>query len=92
MALPVASTAINPDDGQTYLTLTYLRRSDAPQLTYTVFVSDDFLVWESGPAFSEEIGATLTGDSASELVTVRILPAIAAATPRLFARVAVSAE
>lgn len=87
---PVIGTAFNPSDNQTYLTYTYLRRTTAPQLTYTVQISEDLSIWNSGPAHSQELSATPTGDGLTELVTVRVLPAIGGSNLRRFVRVAVA--
>jgi autotransporter-associated beta strand protein len=88
--LPIINTELNPGDGKTYLTFTYLRRTDAPQVTYAVQVSDDLLSWSSAPAESLEISAVPSGDGVTEIVTTRILPAIGASNPRRMARLSVS--
>ncbi|MFM7182994.1 MAG: hypothetical protein ACKO2G_16240, partial [Verrucomicrobiales bacterium] len=90
--LPTSTTAVNPGDGLRYLHYQYLRRTDAPQLTYTVEVSDTLGPWKSGAGFTQEIGATSTGDGVTQLVTVRILPAISAANPSKFVRLRVMAD
>ena len=73
--VPVCAPAINPTDGLTYLNYQYLRRTDAPQLSYGVEVSDNLTFWQSGTSVSQEVGTTPSGDGVTELVTVRILPA-----------------
>jgi hypothetical protein len=87
--LPTSTTAVNPDDGLTYLHYQYLRRTDAPQISYVVEVSSDLATWQSGSGFTQEISAPATGDGVTALVTVRVLPAVGATTRR-FARVRVS--
>lgn len=74
-ALPVSSTAIHPGDGLNYLLFQYLRRTDAPQLTYTVQVSTTLGVWQSGPGVTQEISAVPTGNGVTQIITVRVLPA-----------------
>jgi len=88
-ALPRVTTVVDTLDHQSYLTFTYRRRTDAPQLTYTVQVSDDLLTWHSGPACTLETGATPSGDGVTEIVTTRILPAITAGGGRRLARLSV---
>ena len=89
---PTSTTAVNPGDGLNYLHYHYLRRTDAPQLTYTVQVSSDLATWQSGSGFTQEISTTPTGDGVTQLVTVRILPAITATNPRQFVRLRVNAN
>ncbi len=90
--IPTSTTAVNPGDGLTYLHYHYLRRIDAPQLTYTVEVSDSLTPWPSGAGFTQEVSATPTGDGVTQLVTVRIIPAITMANPRQFVRLRVNAN
>ena len=88
-ALPRVTTVVDALDHQSYLTFTYRRRTDAAQLTYTVQVSDDLLAWHSGPAHTQELAATPSGDGVTEIVTTRILPAITAGGGRRLARLSV---
>jgi len=89
---PTITTAVNPGDGLTYLHYHYLRRTDAPHLTYFVEVSDNLTTWPSGTGFTQEVSATPTHDGVTQLVTVRILPAITATNPRQFARARATAN
>jgi dienelactone hydrolase len=89
-ALPTSSTVIDPTDDLTYLHYHYLRRSDAPQLSYTVEVSPDLKLWQNGPAFTQEISSTPTSDGVTDLVTVRLLPALGPGSGKSFLRVRVS--
>ena len=89
-ALPKVTSEVNPADHLTYLMFRYLRRTDYPQLTYTVQVSNDLHSWNSGSTYASELGATPTGDGVTELVTVRILPAINRNTPLRAARLHVT--
>ena len=89
-ALPVVTTVVDATDHQTYLTFTYLRRTDSPQLSYTVETSAGLLVWNNGPACSRELSATPSGDGVTEVVSVRILPAISPASGRRLVRLTVS--
>lgn len=87
--LPTTSAAINPADGLTYLLFHYLRRTGAPSLSYTVQVSDTLGAWQSGPAVTQEVSATASGDGVTEIVTVRVLPAVSAGNARRFVRLLV---
>lgn len=89
-ALPTVSTELDVGDGLAYLHFHYLRRNDAPQLSYTVEVSSDLVEWKSGPAFTQEIAATSTGDGVTDLVTARILPELSTGNPRSFVRLRVT--
>jgi dienelactone hydrolase len=90
--LPTGTITVNSGDGLRYLHYHYLRRTDAPQLSYTVETSSDFATWQSGSSFTQEIGTTATGDGVTQLVTVRILPAITGVNPAKFARLRVMAH
>lgn len=87
--MPTSTIATNAGDGLAYLHYFCLRRTDAPQLTYMVEVSDDLGIWNSGPGYTQEISATATGDGVTQLVTVRVLPAITSASPKRFVRLRV---
>ena len=89
--LPVNSTAVNAADGLTYLQYVYLRRTDAPQLTYVVEVSGDLTNWQNGAGVTQELSTTAAGDGVTNLVTVRVLPAITPASPKRFVRLNVTA-
>jgi hypothetical protein len=52
------------------LTLTYIRRKDVADLTYTVGVSSDLKTWESGATYTDEIAVTAL-DVSRDQVTVR---------------------
>jgi len=84
--LPKISNEVDSTDHLTYLTFKYLRRTDYPHLTYTVEVSNDLQSWNSGSAYTSELGTTPTGDGVTELVTVRVLPAIDGSQPLRVAR------
>jgi dienelactone hydrolase len=89
-AQPTSSTVIDSNDGLTYLHYQYLRRGDAPQLSYTVEVSPDLSLWQSGPAFTQELSSTPSGDGVTNLVTIRLLPALGPGAERNFVRVRVA--
>lgn len=90
--LPTSTLDIHSSDGLRYLHCHYRRRTDAPQLSYTVEVSSDLNTWQSGPSFAQEISTSPTGDGVTELVTVRILPAITGGNPATFTRLHVTAD
>jgi hypothetical protein len=87
----VSATAVNAADGLTYLQYVYLRRTDAPQLTYVVEVSGDLTNWQNGAGVTQELSTTAAGDGVTNLVTVRVLPAITPASPKRFVRLNVTA-
>lgn len=89
-AKPTSFIAVNAGDGMRYLHYSYLRRTDAPRLSYFVEVSSDLESWLSGPSFSQEISSASTGDGLTQLVTVRILPAITAMNSEKFVRLRVT--
>ncbi len=72
-----------------YLHVTCLRRTDAPWLTSTIEVTDDFTTWNSGSSYVQTLSAVPTGDGVTERVTVRILSAITPANPRKLTRLVV---
>lgn len=89
-ALPTAENASNPEDGLRYFQLRYLRRLDAPWLTYTPEISSSLTgAWQSGPLHTFEIDHTPSGDGTTEWVTVRCFPAITGDPQALFGRVAI---
>ena len=88
--MPTSSTVVNASDGLTYLHYFYIRRTDAPQLSYTVEVSDNLISWQSGTDYTQEISASPTGDGVTELVTARVLPAITPSNSKKFVRVKVA--
>lgn len=86
------ATAINPADGKLYLTLTYRRRLDAASngLTYAVQTSTDLITWTTNGPDIEPISTTPTGDSTTELVTVRIKPPLDGSSAKKFVQVRVT--
>jgi hypothetical protein len=81
-----APTATTAGLSGSYLTLTYDRRLDTSDLTYTVQASDDLVAWTT-PSTLEQISATPLS-STLERVTVRNTSATG---PRLFLRLQVTA-
>ena len=86
---PTTSRMRDDSDGLTYLHYHYLRRTDAPNLSYTVQAGTIPGSWQSGPAVTREMSATATGDGITELVTVRCIPDMSAHTRR-FVRIVVT--
>jgi hypothetical protein len=72
----------NSADGLLYLTCSYPRRTGALDLTYTVEWTEDFSAWTNTPALIEQVGAIPNPDNLTEIVTVRLKPAIAPGTQR----------
>ena len=90
--LPALSTAVNPSDGQTYLTFQYLSRTDYPQLNYSVQVSTDSVSWNSGSSYTTQLSAVPTGDGVTQLVTVRVLPSINSSSASRLVRLVITAQ
>jgi hypothetical protein len=88
---PIA-IASNPADGKHYLNFSYRRRTGNSGLTYAVQVSSDMATWSSTPERFEEIGSPVSSpDGKTELVTVRIKPALEdASQPQCFVRLAIN--
>jgi hypothetical protein len=63
---------VQSGDTIAHLMLTFIRRTNAQDLSYTIEVSDDLQTWRSGAAETEET-STATLDAARESVTVRDL-------------------
>ena len=77
-------------DAQHHMTITFVRRKDAPQLQYIVEVSDDLVTWHSGPLYTTELTPVNQGNS-TELVTTRTV-ATMDSTARSFIRLRVTSQ
>ena len=67
------SVALENDAGTDYLTLTFRRSLDAPDLTYTVESSADLSSWSTATLESTTVtNADVDGDGSAELVKVRV--------------------
>lgn len=87
--VPTAALQVNPTDGLSYLTFTYRRRLVRDNLTYHVETTSDLKNWTEVPG-AAEISAIADSNGLTETVTVRLQPAIDAATPRRFVRLKVT--
>lgn len=84
------SVAVNPHDGKAYLMFTYSRRVYAPGISYEVQVSEDLVDWDSPSDDIEPIGSPVaSGDGQTEIITVRIWPAIEDGAPKKMVRLMV---
>ncbi|MBK8039541.1 MAG: S8 family serine peptidase [Verrucomicrobiaceae bacterium] len=72
--LPAATT--ESESGQNYLCMQFRRRIQRAGLTYTIETSADLLTWDATGASVIEKSAVPTGDGITELVTVRVTPAV----------------
>jgi alpha-galactosidase len=72
----VTTTETDAEDGNSYFTGTYTRRKSAPGIIYHVEVSDNLMTWNEGPTYVQEMQATDDGNSLTETVKVRVLPAL----------------
>ena len=81
------SGAMAPGDGHDYLTISYIQRDNATDISYVVQVSSDLVNWTAGPTYTLTVSSVSNGDGTST-VTVRDLTPMSAASPR-FIRVEV---
>jgi hypothetical protein len=71
------SIQVNPADGKSYLAFTYQRRVSAPGVLFVVEATDNLVNWSAEPERFEEIGSpAISIDGASEVVSVRVKPAV----------------
>jgi arylsulfatase A-like enzyme len=78
-------------DGLKYLEVSYPRRIGALDLIYTVEISDDLTAWSSPGVTSELVSIIDNHDGITEIVTVRVLPAMSS-TAKKFVRMKVSIQ
>jgi alpha-tubulin suppressor-like RCC1 family protein len=75
--LPTSTTAVNPGDGERYLTYSFRRRIAPGTLQYILESSTDLTTWDIIPGLNlEQLSATPTGDGVTEVVTLRVSPSI----------------
>lgn len=75
--LPTTNSAINPGDGERYLTYSFRRRIAPGSLQYILESSTDLTTWDIIPGLNlEQLSATPTGDGVTELITIRVSPSI----------------
>jgi hypothetical protein len=75
---PTASAIqVNPVDGKSYLTLTYKRRVNVPEIVFGLEASNDLKNWSTDAAHFEQVGSPILGyDGTTETVSIRVKPAI----------------
>ena len=78
--LPVAT--VQNVSTTNYLALTYTRVLSATDISYTVEVSGDLLIWSSGPGFTVAVGAPIDNGDGTQTVTVRDTIPVDSATQR----------
>ena len=74
-ALP--TLAIVDDGGTAYPALRYRLRQDAVEITYLVEISDDLVLWQSGEAFTTQVGAPVDNGDGTLTLTMRSLQSVA---------------
>jgi hypothetical protein len=75
--LPSSGSAVNPGDGERYLTYSFRRRIAPGTLQYILESSTDLTTWDIIPGLNlEQLSATPTGDGVTELITIRVSPSI----------------
>ena len=84
------ATAGLPVAGQSggALTLSYIRRHDVADLTYTVEVSSDLVTWQSGPDCTQELSVTPIDAQRDQVVAADLTPV--SGTGRHFIRLKVT--
>lgn len=88
--LPSLTTAKHAVTGQTHLILSYRRLIHNPsQLIYSVETSTNLDTWQPLEIPAEVLSSTATGDGMTELIQVRLYPALEV-QPRQFARLRIS--
>lgn len=70
------ATGSQTDSGTRYLTMQYRRRIQRAGLQYHVDTSTNLVTWDLTGADVQEISVVPTGDGVTELVTIRITPAM----------------
>ena len=56
------------------LTLSYIRRHDISDLTYTVEVSSDLVTWQSGPSYTQELSVTPLDAQRDQVLVTDLAP------------------
>ena len=85
--LPVAT--VQNVSGSNYLAISYTRVLFATDISYTVQVSDDLVTWNSGPAFTAQLGLPIDNGDGTQTITVQDLVPVDSATKR-FIRIRIS--
>ncbi len=88
-ALPTITTV--EVGGGTFPALTYRARQDASEVTYLVEVSGALVTWESGAAWTEEVGDPRDNGDGTVSITVRSLGSVTS-NPDLYLRLRVTLE
>jgi hypothetical protein len=88
--LPSAAVQNDPGTGEKYLTLQFRRRIQHAGLSYVVETSDNLTQWDNTGANVQEVSTAPTGDGVTEVVTMRVTPAMSPSNPNGFVRLRVS--
>lgn len=88
--LPAATVQTDAGSGDKYLTMQFRRRIQRAGLSYTVETSSNLSTWDNTGASVQEVGTVPTGDGATELVTIRVTPAMTGSNPKKFVRLSVT--
>lgn len=56
------------------LTLSFIRRHDITDLTYSVEVSSDLVTWQSGPSYTQELSVTALDAQRDQVVAADLTP------------------
>ena len=90
--LPTATVQTDSGTGDRYLTMQFRRRIQHGGLSYVVETSDNLTQWDNTGASVQEVSTAPTGDGVTELVTVRVTPAMGPSNPNGFVRLRVSSN
>ena len=71
--VPAAVIGTHLDGGDEFLTITYRRRTDRPDVVWGVEVSTDLAIWDRGAGFTVQVGDPLDHGDGTESVTERSL-------------------
>lgn len=88
--LPAATLQSEPGTGDKYLTMQFRRRIQRAGISYTIETSSNLATWDNTGASVQEVGTVPTGDGTTEVVTIRVTPAMSGANPTKFVRLSVT--
>ncbi|OYW28701.1 MAG: hypothetical protein B7Z47_05560 [Chthoniobacter sp. 12-60-6] len=88
--LPSATLQTEPGSGDKYLTMQFRRRIQRAGLSYTIETSSNLATWDNTGASVQEVGTVPTGDGTTEVVTIRVTPAMSGGNPKKFVRLSVT--
>jgi hypothetical protein len=76
-------------DGQTYLNVQFVERTDTIDLTYVIQLSSDLLTWSPAAPLTQ-LSATPNADGVTQTVAFQVGPSISSGSAALFTRISVT--